>query len=173
MAPEQRIIGIDPGLRATGFGIIVISDTLANPLGIQYLTSGTIRPNPAQPLPERLSVLFHSLCDIIKSHHITEAAIEKTFINQNPQTSLLLGQARGVAIAALTSNNMTVHEYTALQIKQANVGYGHAQKKQIQWMVQRSLKLDKLPSHDAADALACAICHNRNRTSLRPTISDQ
>jgi crossover junction endodeoxyribonuclease RuvC len=155
MSPSShtRILGIDPGLRITGFGII---DKEGQQL--HYVASGCIK-TPAGDLPERLKVILNSLGEVIAQHQPTHAAVEKVFVNVNPQSTLLLGQARGAAICAAVLANLPVGEYTALQVKQAVVGNGHAEKEQVQLMVQRLLKLSGTPSPDAADALACAICH--------------
>lgn len=114
---------------------------------------------PAGELAERLKVLLDGLNQVIGAHRPAEVAIEKVFVNVNPQSTLLLGQARGAAICAAVSRGLPVHEYTALQVKQAVVGNGHARKEQVQEMVKRLLRLPVAPSADAADALACAICH--------------
>ena len=148
-----RILGIDPGLRLTGFGII---DKTANRL--TYISSGCIRV-PAGELPDRLKAILDGLQDLIAEHVPVQVVIEKVFVNTNPQSTLLLGQARGAAICAAVGAGLPVAEYTALQVKQAVVGKGHAAKEQVQHMVKRLLGLPGVPSPDAADALACAICH--------------
>jgi crossover junction endodeoxyribonuclease RuvC len=148
-----RILGIDPGLRVTGFGVI---DQDGQQL--HYVASGCIK-TPAGELPARLKVILNSLGEVIEQHKPAQVAIEKVFVNVNPQSTLLLGQARGAAICAAVLACLPVGEYTALQVKQAVVGNGHAEKEQVQLMVQRLLKLSGLPGPDAADALACAICH--------------
>jgi crossover junction endodeoxyribonuclease RuvC len=149
----MRICGIDPGLRVTGFGVIEKHGPQ-----LTYLASGSIR-TPAGELPERLKVILQSLGEIITQHQPQQVAIEKVFVNVNPQSTLLLGQARGAAICAAVQADLPVAEYTALQVKQAVVGNGHAQKQQVQDMVKRLLQLQDSPSPDAADALACAITH--------------
>ncbi len=151
--PERRILGIDPGLRVTGFGVIGVSGTR-----LSYLTCGCIR-SAGDDLPQRLAVILRDLADVIASARPTEVAIEKVFVNVNPQSTLLLGQARGAAISAAVLASLPVAEYTALQVKQAVVGHGKAAKEQVQEMVRRLLHLPGAPSPDAADALACAICH--------------
>ena len=148
-----RILGIDPGLRVTGFGVL---DKVGQQL--HYVASGCIK-TPAGELPERLKVILDSLAEVIALHKPDQAAVEKVFVNVNPQSTLLLGQARGAAICAAVIHNLPVSEYTALQVKQAVVGNGHAKKEQVQEMVKRLLHLAGDPSPDAADALACAICH--------------
>ncbi|MEO8938900.1 MAG: crossover junction endodeoxyribonuclease RuvC [Burkholderiaceae bacterium] len=149
----MRILGIDPGLRLTGFGVIDVDGPR-----LSYVTSGVVR-TPDGDLPQRLHVIFESIREIVALHGPTCAAIEKVFVNVNPQSTLLLGQARGAAICALMTGGITVAEYTALQTKQATVGYGKANKTQVQEMVKRLLRLSGSPTADAADALACAICH--------------
>lgn len=148
-----RILGIDPGLRVTGFGVL---DKAGQKLS--YVASGCIR-TPDGDLPDRLKVILDSLREVIENHQPQHVAVEKVFVNANPQSTLLLGQARGAAICAAVLEDLPVSEYTALQVKQAVVGNGHAKKEQVQDMVQRLLALSGSPSSDAADALACAICH--------------
>ena len=150
----MRILGIDPGLRITGFGIIEKEGTR-----LKYITSGCVRSDANAGLPARLKTLLQGLQEVITLHQPDEAAVEIVFVNVNPQSTLLLGQARGAAICAAVSHDLTVAEYTALQIKQAVVGHGKADKIQVQHMVRRLLNLPGDPSPDAADALACAIAH--------------
>jgi crossover junction endodeoxyribonuclease RuvC len=151
--PALRILGIDPGLRITGFGIIE-----KNGNKLAYVSSGCIRSGDAD-LPDRLKVILSGLREIIGAHRPQQVALEKVFVNVNPASTLALGQARGTAICAAVDAGLPVSEYTALQVKQAVVGNGHARKEQVQEMVKRLLKLSGAPSADAADALACAICH--------------
>src|SRR5512135_1545489 len=153
MQQSMRILVIDPGLRVTGFGVL---DKQGQQLS--YVASGCIK-TPEGELPERLKVILDSLAEVINTHQPQQAAVEKVFVNVNPQSTLLLGQARGAAICAAVLAGLPVAEYTALQVKQAVVGNGHAKKEQVQDMVQRLLKLSGSPSPDAADALACAIAH--------------
>ena len=148
-----RILGIDPGLRITGFGVL---DKVGQQL--HYVASGCIK-TPDGELPERLKAILNSLSEVIGQHQPQQVAVEKVFVNVNPQSTLLLGQARGTAICAAVLASLPVAEYTALQVKQAVVGNGHAKKEQVQEMVRRLLGLAGNPSPDAADALACAICH--------------
>jgi crossover junction endodeoxyribonuclease RuvC len=152
-AQRTRILGIDPGLRVTGFGLI---DRIGQ--NLVYVTSGVIR-TPVAELPERLKAILESLNEVIAEHQPMQVAVEKVFVNVNPTSTLLLGQARGAAICAAVACGLPVSEYTALQVKQAVVGKGHAAKEQVQAMVRRLLALAGEPSADAADALACAICH--------------
>ena len=137
----------------TGFGVID-----KNGSTLTYVTSGRIR-TPDGGLDRRLKVILEGLADIITEHRPAQVTIEKVFVNVNPTSTLLLGQARGTAICAAVLHDLPVAEYTALQVKQAVVGNGHAQKRQVQDMVRRLLQLRADPSPDAADALACAICH--------------
>jgi crossover junction endodeoxyribonuclease RuvC len=151
---SRRILGIDPGLRVTGFGVIEMQGSR-----LAYVASGCIKSNDRQALPERIATLFAGIGEVIATYRPDQAAVEKVFVNVNPQSTLLLGQARGAAIAALVHAGLPVAEYTALQVKQAVVGQGKAAKEQVQHMVVRLLELPGAPTADAADALACAICH--------------
>ncbi len=160
MTPARRILGIDPGLRVTGFGVIAVQGSR-----LGYVTCGCIRSEGAD-LPQRLSVILHDLSEVIARVQPTEVAIEKVFVNVNPHSTLLLGQARGAAISAAVLAALPVAEYTALQVKQAVVGQGKAAKEQVQDMVRRLLNLPGVPSADAADALACAICHAHGAQGL-------
>ena len=152
----MRILGIDPGLRTTGFGVI---DAQGSELA--YVASGTISTLQVQKagLPARLKVLFDGVREVMQRYQPDAASVEIVFVNVNPQSTLLLGQARGACITALVSSDLPVAEYTALQMKQAVVGYGKAQKNQVQEMVRRLLQLPGLPGTDAADALGMAITH--------------
>ena len=149
----MRILGIDPGLRVTGFGLVD-----ADRDKVDYLASGIIRTGIGS-LPARLQKIHQGIIELIEEYRPDIAVCEIVFVNVNPKSTLLLGQARGAAIGALVSRSLDVHEYTALQVKQAVVGYGRANKAQVQMMVQRLLLLPGMPSPDAADALACAVCH--------------
>lgn len=150
----MRILGIDPGLRATGYGVI---DQTGRTLS--YVGSGTVRVPTAGELPGRLKAILDGIGEVIATFRPDMAVIEKVFVNANPQSTLLLGQARGAAICALVIADLAVSEYTALQIKQAVAGHGKAHKSAVQEMVRRLLKLSGAPGPDAADALAAAICH--------------
>ena len=150
----MRILGIDPGLRITGFGVIEKQGQK-----LQYIASGCIKTPQESDLAPRLKVILSSLGEVIAQYMPQQAVVEKVFVNVNPHSTLLLGQARGAAICAAVQAGLPVAEYTALQVKQAVVGTGRANKEQVQAMVQRLLKLSGTPSPDAADALACAICH--------------
>jgi crossover junction endodeoxyribonuclease RuvC len=155
------ILGIDPGLRTTGFGVIEKHGTK-----LRYIASGTIKTGNEGALPPRLKVILNGIAEIIATYRPDCAAIEKVFVNVNPQSTLLLGQARGAAITALVSSDLDVAEYTALQVKQAVVGTGKAAKEQVQDMVARLLVLPGLPGTDAADALGVAICHANSHDTL-------
>ena len=152
-ASTVRILGIDPGLRVTGFGIIERKGA-----SLTYIASGCVRSGDAD-LSDRLKTILGGLKEIIGEHRPQQVALEKVFVNVNPASTLALGQARGTAICAAVDAGLPVAEYTALQVKQAVVGNGHAKKEQVQEMVKRLLGLAGAPSADAADALACAICH--------------
>jgi crossover junction endodeoxyribonuclease RuvC len=155
------ILGIDPGLRTTGFGVI---EKQGNKL--RYIASGTIKTGSEGALPPRLKVILGGIAEIVRTYQPDCAAIEKVFVNVNPQSTLLLGQARGAAISALVGADLEVAEYTALQVKQAVVGTGRAAKEQVQDMVARLLLLPGLPGSDAADALGVAICHANSHDAL-------
>lgn len=158
-----RILGIDPGLGVTGYGVVEKQGSV-----LAYVASGRIVSNQKQALSLRLSTILEGLHEVIESFHPVEVAVEKVFVNVNPQSTLLLGQARGAAICAAVLARLPVSEYTALQVKQSVVGQGHARKEQVQEMVKRLLKLTGLPGTDAADALACAICHAHGGLGAMP-----
>ena len=151
-----RILGIDPGLRTTGFGVIE-----AEGATLRYVASGTISTTKEAlgDLPGRIKVLFEGVREVVQRYQPQQAAMEIVFVNVNPQSTLLLGQARGAAMAALVSAALPVSEYTAVQMKKAVAGHGQARKEQIQDMVMRLLALPGLPGKDAADALGLAIMH--------------
>src|SRR5471032_1180354 len=155
------ILGIDPGLRTTGFGVI---EKLGNKL--RYIASGTVKTASESELPPRLKIILQGVSEIVRTYQPDCAAIEKVFVNVNPQSTLLLGQARGAAICALVHADLSVAEYTALQVKQAVTGHGKAAKEQVQDMVSRLLTLPGLPGSDAADALGVAICHANSVDAL-------
>lgn len=155
------ILGIDPGSRKTGFGVI-------NQVGSrqEYVTSGVIRLESFETFAERLDNLYRCLTEVIEQYAPGEAAIEQVFMGRSAEAALKLGQARGVAMLAATRNGLAVSEYAARKVKQAVVGKGGADKVQVQHMVQRLLKLPGLPQEDAADALAIALCHAHTRAGL-------
>ena len=152
----MRVLGIDPALRTTGFGVIDVEGP-----HLHYVASGTIKTEAIDSghLPGRLKVIYDGIREITARYSPTCASIEIVFVNVNPQSTLLLGQARGAAITGLVAAGLDVSEYTALQMKKSIVGHGHAKKEQIQEMVMRLLHLPGLPGKDAADALGLAICH--------------
>jgi crossover junction endodeoxyribonuclease RuvC len=152
----MRILGIDPGLQRTGFGVIDVEGQR-----LAYVASGTIATTelPRGDLPGRLKLIFEGVREVMQTYTPDCACAEIVFVNTNPQSTLLLGQARGAALAALVSGDLPVAEYTALQMKKAIVGHGLAQKGQVQEMVKRLLALPGLPGPDAADALGLAIAH--------------
>ena len=149
-----RILGIDPGLGITGSGVVEKAGSK-----LVYVASGRVRSNDALPLAGRLSTILLGLSEVIETYAPVEVAVEKVFVNVNPHSTLLLGQARGAAICAAVMARLPVSEYSAMQVKQAVVGQGRAKKEQVQEMVRRLLGLSGCPGEDAADALACAICH--------------
>lgn len=152
----MRILGIDPGLQCTGFGVV---DTEG--ASLHYVASGTIQTSPKDGalLPERLKILFDGIGEVVQRYRPEVAACEIVFVNVNPQATLLLGQARGCCVTALVANGLGVAEYTALQLKKAVAGHGRADKAQMQEMVRRLLQLPGLPGKDAADALGLCITH--------------
>ncbi len=153
----MRILGIDPGLQVTGFGVIETGGSR-----LLYVASGCVKSG-AGDLAARLKSILEGLNEVIAAHGPVEVAVEKVFVNANPQSTLALGQARGTAICAAVLAGLPVSEYTALQVKQSVVGNGHAAKEQVQHMVKHLLSLPGDPAPDAADALACAICHAHGR----------
>lgn len=152
----MRILGIDPGLQTSGFGVVDVDGAHLN-----YVASGTIRTTHLElgNLPGRLKVLFDGVREVVQRYQPEVASVEIVFVNVNPQATLLLGQARGACITALVSSDLAVAEYTALQMKKAVAGYGKAGKAEVQEMVMRLLRLPSLPGKDAADALGLAITH--------------
>ncbi|NRF71479.1 crossover junction endodeoxyribonuclease RuvC [Aquincola sp. S2] len=152
----MRILGIDPGLQRTGFGVVDVQGAQ-----LAYVASGTISTGEAAKgnLPGRLKLIFSGVAEVMQRYQPEAASVEIVFVNVNPQSTLLLGQARGAALAALVHGDLPVAEYTALQMKKAIVGHGLATKSQVQEMVMRLLKLPGLPGKDAADALGLAITH--------------
>ena len=155
-----RILGVDPGLRNTGWGVI---EVLGTRLG--YVSCGSIRTDAAASLAERLALIHRALVRLVEDQRPAEAAVEETFVNRDPQSTLKLGQARGVALAALAMQGLPVAEYAANLIKKTVVGVGHAEKAQVAMMVKTLLAASQAPSPDAADALAVAICHAQHRAA--------
>ncbi len=149
------VLGIDPGVATTGYGIV--RDTRS---GIQMVDYGIITTLPHTTPAQRLLQLHQQLEKIIQLHRPDSAAVEKLFFQKNVTTAIAVGQARGVALLTMAENHIEVNEYTPLEVKQAVAGYGSADKKQVQYMVKALLNMDEIPSpDDAADALAIAICH--------------
>lgn len=154
------IIGIDPGSRITGYGVVRVEKNKS-----VYLTSGSVKVQDDN-LAQRLQKIFLALQEVIRVYQPAEAAIEQVFMHQNPGAALKLGQARGAAIVAAAATGISVAEYSARQIKQSVVGYGAAKKEQVQHMVRALLNLSGMPEFDAADALAVALCHVHSRSSI-------
>jgi crossover junction endodeoxyribonuclease RuvC len=150
----MRIIGIDPGSAVTGYGIVELADGV-----IRHLDNGGISPRPNLPYPQRLHYIYTALTQLIEDHRLDAAVIEKVFVAKNARSSLLLGQARGVAMLAATSAGLKMAEYTPAEVKMAVVGTGRATKHQVQCMVKTILGLNEVAQEDASDALAVAICH--------------
>lgn len=149
-----RILGIDPGSRVTGFGVIDVRGREHF-----YIASGCIKTPTDAPLSERIAVIVRHIDEIVRTYQPQQAAVEQVFVNVNPASTLMLGQARGAALAALVMHGLPVSEYTALQVKQAVVGKGKAAKEQVQHMVVQMLSLSGTPQSDAADGLAVALTH--------------
>ena len=158
----MRIIGLDPGLRHTGWGIID-----ADGARLSFVAAGVIHTDAATPLANRLVEIHDGLKDVIDLHQPDEAAVEETFVNKNPSSTLKLGLARGVVLLTPALYKMRVAEYSANLVKKSVVGAGHAAKEQIQMMVRMLLPAARTESADAADALAVAICHAHHRDTLK------
>lgn len=157
-----RVIGIDPGLRCTGYGII---DWQAGTIG--FVSCGVIKTDGDLPFAHRLNQIFTGINEVIQVHGPTVAAVEDVFLATNPRSALKLGQARGSAVVAAMQNGLMVYDYNSKMIKQAVVGYGQAEKAQVQHMVTLLLGLSAQPSTDAADALSLAICHANQLLIMR------
>ncbi len=152
---KLRILGIDPGYAILGYGVL---DMKGN--HFEVVTYGSILTDSKMEMPDRLCVLYDGLMEIIEKYQPEEASIEELFFNNNAKTAILVGEARGVAVLACAKKGLKIFEYTPLQIKQALVGYGRADKKQVQAMVKAILNLEEVPKpDDTADAVAAAICH--------------
>ena len=154
------ILGIDPGSRVTGFGLIISHGNK-----LEYVNSGCIKTQ-TKLLPERLKIIFDQLCGVIECHEPEQAAIEEVFMGKNASSALKLGQARGAAMVACLSFDLSLSEYSARKVKQAVVGAGAADKAQVNHMVKALLKIKDNLAEDAADALAVAICHANTQASL-------
>ena len=157
----MRLIGLDPGLRQTGWGVVAMKDNR-----LTHIANGTVSSDSKLSLAERLRQLHDGLAQVIIEYSPQEAAVEETFVNANPTTTLKLGQARGIALLVPAEAGIAVHEYTPNQVKKAVVGTGHAAKQQIAMMVKTLLPGCEIESADTADALAVAICHAHNRISV-------
>ena len=157
-----RLLGIDPGSRITGYGILDMDGPRS-----RYVASGCIQTDSARPLPERLKTIFEGVAGVIREYQPAEAAAEQVFMHRNPDSALKLGQARGAALCAVVMAGLPVSEYAPRAIKQAVVGSGAADKAQVQRMVALLLDLPEPPQADAADALAVAICHGHTRQTLQ------
>ncbi len=156
------ILGIDPGSRITGYGVVRDDGR-----GCQYVASGCIRTGGG-PLHERLQAVYRGIREVVREHGPVTMGIEQVFMARNADSALKLGQARGAAIVACVEEGLEINEYTASQVKQALVGTGRADKEQVQMMVMHLLGLVQKPQIDASDALAIALCHAHNRQSLIP-----
>jgi crossover junction endodeoxyribonuclease RuvC len=162
----MRILGIDPGTRITGYGII---DVEGNRL--RHVDNGIIKTRSSDDLPLRLKTIYDGLTAVITEYAPAAVAIEQVFLAKNPRAALILGHARGTAVLSAVNLDREVHEYSALQVKSAVVGYGHAGKQQVQQMVRVLLNLAEVAQEDAADALAVAVCHANSRT-LKQAVSN-
>ncbi len=155
----MRILGIDPGFATLGYGIIELNGSR-----FETIKYGAITTPSQMEMPERLRIIFSELTELIIKYEPQEASVEELFFNKNTKTALKVAQARGAIILTCANNDLQIFEYTPLQIKQALVGYGRADKKQIQIMVKNILNLDAIPKpDDTADALAAAVCHGNSR----------
>jgi len=155
-----RILGVDPGLRSTGWGVI---EAAGSRLG--FIGCGSIQTETGSELAERLASIHRSLTGLVERERPHEAAIEETFVNRDPQSTLKLGQARGAALASLALSGLPVAEYAANLVKKTVVGVGHAEKRQVAMMVRMLLPASTAATPDAADALAVAICHAQHRAA--------
>ena len=164
----SRVIGIDPGLRITGYGIVDCQNKKTT-----YITSGIIKTTSEKlPYPERLKIIFDEVSEIISQYQPNQMCIEKTFVNMNANSSLALGQARGVAMAAGLYREVPITEYSPKKIKMAITGNGNATKEQVAKMLQNLLNIKELPKNlDATDGLAAAVCHffNQGRAEKNTT----
>jgi crossover junction endodeoxyribonuclease RuvC len=151
----MRILGIDPGSAVTGFGVVERVDG-----HVVHVAHGALRTSSGAPLAARLASLYRDIAEVIELHRPDVAVVEQVFVAASPRSALVLGQARGAALAAIAAQGLAVAELAASQIKQSVVGSGRATKRQVQLMVKRLLDLDRVPSTDAADALAAAIAHS-------------
>lgn len=158
MSKRTRIIGIDPGLRHTGWGIIEVEGSR-----LSYVACGVVEPTPTLDLADRLAAIHEGLRCVIHDHAPEEAAVEETFVNKDPRATLKLGAARGIALLVPALAGLPVAEYGANHVKKTVVGAGHADKGQVRMMVKVLLPKAEFRTDDMADALAIAICHAHNR----------
>ena len=153
MIEQRLVLGIDPGSRRTGYGLLAVRER-----SVEYVASGCIKAEIGD-MPQRLGIIYRGVSELIDQFNPTELAIEEVFLAKNASSALKLGQARGVAIAAAVAGELPVHEYAARRVKQSLVGTGRGSKEQVAHMVRILLKLPGAPQGDAADALAIALCH--------------
>ncbi|MGE7469559.1 crossover junction endodeoxyribonuclease RuvC [Bosea sp. NPDC003192] len=158
MSDPIRILGLDPGLRKTGWGLVISEGTK-----LSFVACGVVESDEKQPLADRLRQLHEGITEVIARHRPQEVAVEETFVNRDPQSALKLGQARGIALVVPALAGLDVAEYAANLVKKTVVGVGHADKKQVQAMIRVLLPKAETRSADAADALAVAICHAQHR----------
>ena len=156
----MRILGLDPSLSSTGWGIVEVENNR-----LRYVADGFIKTDPKLPIYDRLAVIHRALNEVIETYHPQEAAIEQVFLNENPTSTIKLGMARGVVILAPALFGIPVCEYEPTKVKKAVVGVGRAEKSQVETMVKILLPGCKPKNHDSSDALAMAICHNSYRTA--------
>lgn len=154
MSAPLKVLGIDPGSRCTGYGIVQVQGT-----AVSYVASGCIRLDPAAELWRRLQAIFSGVGTVIERYRPQVMAVEQAFLSNNVQSTVKLSEARAAAMVAASSCGLEISEYSARQIKQAVVGYGAAHKEQVQYMIRHILQVSGRLQADAADALACAICH--------------
>lgn len=159
----MRILGIDPGYAIMGYGIVDMKGNRFTPC-----TYGVVTTDKSMDMPDRLVHLYKSLMELIEEYKPETVAIEELFFNKNAKTAIMVGQARGVAMLACANSGLDIYEYTPLQIKQGLIGYGRAEKEQVQFMVKTILNLPELITQDdTADALAAAICHGNSANHIR------
>ena len=164
-----RTIGVDPGSRYTGYGIVE-----GDGFRLKYIHHGTVKLPAARPLCERLKIIFEEINASIREYGPEFMAVEEVFFAKNVKSALSLGQDRGAVILAGASSGLSIHEYSALRIKQSVAGYGRAAKEQVAGMIQRLLRIDSSIEPNAADALAVAVCHiSTHSSNLRWKIPDR
>ena len=159
---EMRILGLDPSLSSTGWGVIEVENNR-----LRYVADGFIKTDPKMPIAERLALIHKTLAQVIETYHPDEAAIEQVFLNDNPNSTIKLGMARGVVIMAPALFDIPVTEYEPTKVKKALVGVGRAEKSQVETMVKVLLPGCKPKNNDSSDALAMAICHFHMRGSYQ------